>query len=63
MNLPYLMEKIQQIIGERLAKKYTGKIVITVNCNTGGIGNAQVNCNFDIEKPNKLDNPLKTDYP
>lgn len=62
MDLKYLIDQINRIMNERLKNGYTGKIIITVNCNAGGIGNAQVNCNFNIEKPGKVENKLKSDY-
>lgn len=61
MDLHHLVQQIDRIVGERLRNQYTGKIIITINCNAGGIGNAQVNCNFDIEKPGKSNNKLKRD--
>lgn len=51
MDLLHLFAAIERFLKERLAQKFTGQIVITVNCNNGGIGNAQITSTFNIERP------------
>jgi hypothetical protein len=51
MDLIHLFAAIERFLKERLAQKFTGQIVITVNCNNGGIGNAQITSTFNIERP------------
>lgn len=53
MDLLHLFAAIERFMRAQLEKKFTGKITITVNCNQGGIGNAQITSTFDIEKPKR----------
>lgn len=56
MDLLHLFAAIERFMRAQMEKKFTGKITITVNCNQGGIGNAQITSTFDIEKPKRIDN-------
>lgn len=53
MDLIHLFAAIERFLRDQLVKRFTGKIVITINCNQGGIGSAQITSTFDIEKPKK----------
>lgn len=55
----HLFAAIERFMRDQLSRKFTGKIVITINCNQGGIGNAQITNTFDIEKPKRTS---KTGY-
>jgi hypothetical protein len=59
MDLMHLFAAIERFMRDQLSRKFTGKIVITINCNQGGIGNAQITNTFDIEKPKRTS---KTGY-
>jgi len=50
MSLKELYEKSMAIIADYLSQRITGKIVITINVKNGGIGNATISTEQQIEK-------------
>lgn len=51
MSLKEFIEAVSHYIAKMLAERFSGKIVITINCNTGGIGNVRVSTEHDLQKP------------
>lgn len=50
MNLKDFIESVAQYIGEYLAKKFTGKIVFTLNLREGGIANVNVTVDHTLTR-------------
>lgn len=51
MTIKEFLETVGQYIGEFLAKRFTGKIVITLNIRSGGIANVNVTVDHALQKP------------
>jgi len=51
MNLKDFIESVAQYVGEYLSKKFTGKIIFTLNLREGGIANVNVTVDHVLTKP------------
>lgn len=50
MSLKEFIEAIGKYLARILAERFSGKVVITLNINQGGIGNVQVSVNHELVK-------------
>jgi hypothetical protein len=50
MSLKEFIEAATQYIIKMIAERFNGKVVITLNFNSGGIGNVQVSTTHNLEK-------------
>lgn len=50
MNLQEFIKTIAQYVGDYLSKRFTGKIVLTVNIRDGGIANVNVQVEHQLQK-------------
>ena len=50
MSINEFITAVTRYLARALARKFTGKIVITINAHQGGIGNVNVSMNHDLTK-------------
>jgi len=50
MSIKEFIEAATQYIIKMIAERFSGKVVITLNFNSGGIGNVQVSTTHDLKK-------------
>jgi hypothetical protein len=50
MNLEEFMAVIKRYLGEWLVKRFTGRIVFTINLRDGGIGSVNVTVDHQLQK-------------
>ncbi|MCK4521412.1 MAG: hypothetical protein KAU20_02475 [Nanoarchaeota archaeon] len=47
-SITELIKSLTQYLADYLSRKFTGNIVVTINCKDGGIASTSVNINHDL---------------
>ncbi|MCK4520974.1 MAG: hypothetical protein KAU20_00235 [Nanoarchaeota archaeon] len=47
-SISELIQSLAQYLADYLSRRFTGNIVVTINCKDGGIASTSVNINHDL---------------